>query len=168
MPHEPTVELDVRFSGPGAEPTPWGAVRQVIEEAELFWISTVRADGRPHVTLLPAVWLDERIHFCTGPREQKAGNLDANPRCALTTGTNRWKEGLDVVIEGVARRVVDEVRLHLLAGLWETKYAGDWRFGVADAAFRQDDGSVAHVFEVTPEKILAFAKGEFAQTRYRF
>jgi predicted pyridoxine 5'-phosphate oxidase superfamily flavin-nucleotide-binding protein len=46
----PKTELDERFSGPGAQPISWSATREAIERAELFWISTVRADGRPHVT----------------------------------------------------------------------------------------------------------------------
>jgi hypothetical protein len=38
---------------------------------------------------------------------------------------------------------------------------------VANGAFHGDGGE-ALVFEVIPTKILAFAKGHFAQTRYRF
>jgi hypothetical protein len=30
--------------------------RQLAEQAELSWIVTVRADGRPHLTPLVAVW----------------------------------------------------------------------------------------------------------------
>jgi hypothetical protein len=45
---DPITELDTRFSNPAAVATPWEDVRRVIERAELFWISTVRADGRPH------------------------------------------------------------------------------------------------------------------------
>lgn len=34
---------------------------------EMFWLSTVRRDGRPHVTPLPTVWLDGRLHLrCAG------------------------------------------------------------------------------------------------------
>jgi general stress protein 26 len=163
----PVAELDARFGDDGAEPTPWPAVVRVLEEAELFWISTVRAGGRPHVTPLPAVWQDGALHFCTGAGEQKAVNLARNSWCTLTTGNNRWKTGLDVVVEGRAERVVDEARLQRLAAAWESKYHGDWHFDVADGAFR-GEGGVALVFEVAPTKILAFAKGSFAQTRYRF
>lgn len=46
----------------------------------------MRADGRPNVTPLPAVWRDATLYFCTGPDEQKAVNLRADDRCALTTG----------------------------------------------------------------------------------
>jgi nitroimidazol reductase NimA-like FMN-containing flavoprotein (pyridoxamine 5'-phosphate oxidase superfamily) len=164
---EPTTELDPRFSDPAAAPTPWQQVRTVIEEAELFWISTVRADGRPHVTPLPAVWQDGTLHFCTRASEQKGVNLARNSSCALTTGTNTWKSGLDVVVEGRAHRITDEARLRRLAQAWEKKYRGDWHFEVANGAF-QGDGGEALVFEVRPVKILAFAKGEFAQSRYRF
>jgi hypothetical protein len=44
-----TPELDARFSAPDAAPTPWADVDAAMRDAELFWISTVRADGRPHV-----------------------------------------------------------------------------------------------------------------------
>jgi nitroimidazol reductase NimA-like FMN-containing flavoprotein (pyridoxamine 5'-phosphate oxidase superfamily) len=164
----PVPEQDARFGDPTSPPTPWTEALGVLETAELFWISTVRGDGRPHVTPLPAVWHDGRLHFCTGPAEQKAVNLARNPHVALTTGTNRWKEGLDVVVEGGAVQVTEESRLRTLADLWRRKYHGDWDFAVADGAFHHEDGGTAIVFEVAPTKVLAFAKGRFAQTRYRF
>ncbi len=34
---------------------------------DLLAQSTVRPDGRPHVTPLLAVWADDALHFCTGP-----------------------------------------------------------------------------------------------------
>jgi nitroimidazol reductase NimA-like FMN-containing flavoprotein (pyridoxamine 5'-phosphate oxidase superfamily) len=165
---EPVAEQDRRFGDPESPPTPWADVLHVLETAELFWISTVRADGRPHVTPLPAVWSDGRLHFCTGPAEQKAVNIARDPHVALTTGTNRWKEGLDVVVEGSAVPVTEDARLRTLADLWRTKYQGDWDFGVDRGMFRHGDGGSAVVFEVAPAKVLGFAKGRFAQTRYRF
>jgi hypothetical protein len=165
---DPTPVQDLRFGDPEGPPTPWAAVLRVLETAELFWISTVRGDGRPHVTPLPAIWFEERLHFCTGIAEQKAVNIARNPRVALTTGRNLWKEGLDVVVEGTAVRVSEEGRLRVLADLWRSKYAGDWDFSVKDGMFHHEDGGSAVVFEVTPQKVLAFAKGPFAQTRFRF
>ena len=165
---EPVPELDERFSDPGAKATPWATTREVLETAQLSWVTTVRADGRPHVTPLVSVWLDDAAHFTTGPGEQKAVNLSGNPHVALTTGSNRWKEGLDLVVEGEAVRVTDDSRLRTLADLWRSKYHGDWDFAVEEGAFRHGDGGSAVVFEVAPTKVLAFAKGRFAQTRFRF
>jgi hypothetical protein len=50
MQYVPTAEFDSRFSDPEAGPTPWSEAAQVLEHAELYWLTTVRADGRPHVT----------------------------------------------------------------------------------------------------------------------
>jgi general stress protein 26 len=163
-----SAQLDPRFSEPGAEATGWDGTRRVLEEAELFWISTVRADGRPHVTPLVAVWLDGAIHFCTGASEQKGVNLASNPHVILTTGCNRWDEGLDVVVEGDAVRQTDQGMLERLAAAWATKWTGQWQYEVRDGCFQHPQGGAALVFSVTPAKILAFAKGTFGATRHRF
>ena len=46
----PVTRLDRRYSQPDAVAAEWEETRRALESAELFWISTVRADGRPHVT----------------------------------------------------------------------------------------------------------------------
>jgi Pyridoxamine 5'-phosphate oxidase len=55
---EPVAALDARFSSADASPMAWAEARGHLEQAELFWISTVRPDGQPHVTPLIAVWFD--------------------------------------------------------------------------------------------------------------
>jgi hypothetical protein len=160
-------ELDARYSSPGAEPRPWAEVSAALDAAEMFWLTTVRRDGRPHVCPLPAMWLDGALHFATGRSEQKARNLAGDARCILTTGNDRFREGLDVVVEGVAERVTDPALLARLARRWQDKLA--WTYEVVADGFRQEgvDGP-AHVFAVAPAKVLAFGKGEpFSQTRYR-
>ena len=163
----PSTELDTRFSEPGAQPTSWQDTLETIKQAEIFWISTVRADGRPHVTPLVAVWLDDALHFSTGAGEQKALNLANNPRVALVTGANGWLSGLDVVVEGEAVRVTDPEQLQRLAAAWAQQWDGRWRYSVDDEGFRHDVGT-ALVFAVRPAKVLAFAKGSFSHTRHRF
>jgi general stress protein 26 len=165
---EPATKLDPRFSDPDAVPTRWAEARRLLEDAQLFWITTVRADGRPHVTPLVAVWLHGAIHFCTGPGEQKAVNLRNNPHVTLTTGCNRWEEGIDLVVEGDAVRVTDDEMLECLAEAWAKKWNGQWQYRVSDGAFHHDDGGAALVFAVKPVQVFAFAKGSFGQTRYRF
>ena len=152
----------------GSAPGTTTDVLDVLEAAGLFRISTVRGDGRPHVTPLPAVRDEGRLHFCTGPGEQKVVDLARNPHVALSTGCNRWKEGLDVVIDGDAVHVTDDSRLRTLADLWRRTYHGDWDFAVERGMFRHADGGSALVFEVAPTKVFEFAIGRFAQTRYRF
>ena len=164
---DPTAELDPRFSDPGASPTSWEDTVNVLETAELSWITTVRADGRPHVSPLVAVWSDGAVHFCTGAEEQKALNLRANPHVILTTGCNDWTRGLDVVVEGDAEQITDDATLQRLAQLWRDKWDGRWQFEPGAGEFRHEAGS-ALVYAVAPKKVLAFGKGEFTHTRFRF
>jgi nitroimidazol reductase NimA-like FMN-containing flavoprotein (pyridoxamine 5'-phosphate oxidase superfamily) len=166
---QPVTELDTRFSDQNAVATDWEETRRMLEDAELFWITTVRVDGRPHVTPLVAVWLDEAIHFATGAGEQKAVNLRTNQNVILTTGCNDWEQGLDVVVEGEAVQVIDESVLEQLAEAWAAKWDGRWHYEVHHRSFRPEGGSDAVlVFAVKPVKVLAFAKGTFGQTRHRF
>jgi hypothetical protein len=165
----PTTELDARFSEPGASATPWDDARQVLEDAQLFWLTTVRVDGRPQTTPLVAVWLDGALHFTTGADEQKARNLDADPHVTLLTGCNRWDDGVDIVVEGDAVRATDDALLRHLADAWRAKWDGRWRWEVRDGALVDpQDQREALVFTVAPTKVLAFGKGTFTQTRYRF
>jgi nitroimidazol reductase NimA-like FMN-containing flavoprotein (pyridoxamine 5'-phosphate oxidase superfamily) len=166
--NEPVTELDPRFSDPGAVATEWEETRRALEAAELYWIATVRADGRPHVTPLVAVWLDGAIHVATGAAEQKAVNLRGNPHVVLTTGCNLWDRGLDVVVEGDAVQVTDDAVLQRLAEAWTTKWDGRWRYQARDGALHHEGGGAALVFSVTPTRILAFSKGTFSQTRHLF
>ena len=165
--NEPLTTIDARFSAPDATAAEWTESRRALESAELFWITTVRADGRPHVTALVAVWLDDAIHFATGPSEQKAVNLQTNPHVILTTGCNTWDRGLDVVVEGDAVRVTDDAVLERLAEAWTTKWDGRWRYEAHDGSFHHEAGQ-ALVFAVRPTKVLSFGKGTFSHTRHRF
>jgi general stress protein 26 len=161
-----TTQLNEAFSEPGASAPSWADVEDVLSQSEMFWISTVRRDGAPHVTPLPAIWLHDALHFCVGAHEQKAKNINANPRCVLTTGTNRIRSGLDVIVEGTAARVKEERQLRQLAALWKSKL--DWDFDVHEGAFRDGAGRTGLVFGVKPTKVLAFGKAPFTQTRFRF
>ena len=166
---QPVTDLDTRFSDPNAVPTDWSETRRALENAELSWITTVRADGRPHVTPLVAVWLGDAIHFATGADEQKAVNLRTNKNVILTTGRNDWQQGLDVVVEGEAVPVTDESVLEQLAQAWAAKWDGRWHYEVHDRSFRHEHGSnTILVFAVKPAKVIAFAKGTFGQTRHLF
>ena len=166
--NEPVTTMDTRYSEPDGVVTPWEQTRRVLETAELFWLSTVRAGGRPHVTPVVAVWHDEAIHFSTADTEQKAVNLLGNPHVILTTGCNHWEEGLDVVVEGDAIQLTDNDVLERLAEAWATKWDGRWQFLARDGGFHHESGGTALVFSVTPTKILAFAKGHFSHTRHQF
>jgi general stress protein 26 len=167
----PLVEACPEFGNPGAEPIPWERTRAVMADAPLYWVTTVRPDGRPHATPLLGVWVDGTACFCTGREERKALNLSANPHCAMSTGDNALEGGPDVVVEGTGAPVDDPAALDRIASAYEEKYGpavtaegGTW-FGLPDAV----RGSGVLVVRVTPVKAFAFGKAPvFSQTRYTF
>lgn len=171
MPIEVTAEIH-GFSHPDATPTPWAVGLEHVIEADTFWLSTVRPDGKPHVTPLIAVWHGDAIWFTTGPAERKAKNLADNSFCVLTTGrSDLVKGGLDVVLEGAAEQVTDEAQLQPIAETFAAKYGTEiWHFVVRDGAFSHPNrGARAIVFRVRPVRALGFRKGDtFSQTTWRF
>ncbi|WP_280362295.1 pyridoxamine 5'-phosphate oxidase family protein [Nocardia wallacei] len=164
---EPEVVLGP-FSSPGAQATSWAAALAVLGAAEVFWLSTVRPDGRPHVTPLLAAWSQGGMYFTTGGQERKARNLEHNPHCVLTTGTNSLT-GVDVAIEGVASAVDERSERARAVTDLERKYGthltspeGSWhRLGEAVVA-----GDV-RLYRVAPTVGFAFGKLPMSsQTRY--
>lgn len=162
----PTATLDRRF-GDATEALPWAEVTGLLTGAELYWLTTVRADGRPHVTPLVGVWLDDAFWFCTGRDEQKARNLAHATRVAVTTGCNAWTAGTDVVAEGTAERVTDLSVLQRAADAWLAKYGEAWHFTVHPEGGFDSKGDVAHVYRARPTKVIAFAKAPHGQTTFR-
>ncbi|MFZ0249597.1 MAG: pyridoxamine 5'-phosphate oxidase family protein [Acidimicrobiales bacterium] len=159
------------FSEPDATPVPWTAAIEQLRAADTYWLSTVRRDGRPHVTPLIGVWHADALWFATGPGERKAKNLAENPSCVLTTGCSDLVAGaLDLVMEGRAEQVTDDAELEPVAAAFAVKYpAGPWNFVVRDGAFSdRDAGGRVLVFRVRPVRGLGFRKGDhFSQTTWQ-
>lgn len=179
-PKQPRTELDARYSSalnprPGAEnvtATDWAEALSRLRAAEVFWITTVRPDGRLHVTPLMAAWHDGALHFTTGQGGQKAANLAGNAHCALTTGNNSLAGGLDIVVEGRAERVTDAARLDEVIAAFEAQYGDHITspegafYGFGDSIREGDD----LLFAVAP--VTAYGFGHYGQTfshtRYTF
>jgi nitroimidazol reductase NimA-like FMN-containing flavoprotein (pyridoxamine 5'-phosphate oxidase superfamily) len=171
-----TGKIDPRYGDVSATAPPWDDIERLLAEAQLYWIITVRADGRPHAVPLVGVWHDGAFAFCTGSEEQKQRNLDSNPQVAVTTGSmgaHGWDSGKDLVVEGTAVRVTDTQALQTLADAWSAKYGEDWKFEVRGEEFVElshSGGSTtggARVYRVAPAKVIAFGDAH-GQTTYRF
>src|SRR3954469_10924342 len=162
-----TGQIDDRFSDPAATAPSWEIVERLLDEAELYWLTTVRADGRPHVAPLVGVWTEGGFAFCTGVGEQKQVNLRHSDLVAVTTGTNGWRSGTDVVVEGRAGRITGLERLEPLARAWVVKYGEDWAWDADDDGFTAGDGTAPWVYVVPPAKVIAFGKDPHSQTTFR-
>jgi nitroimidazol reductase NimA-like FMN-containing flavoprotein (pyridoxamine 5'-phosphate oxidase superfamily) len=168
---DPITTIDpLHSSSPDNVATPWEETRRVLETAEVFWLATVRADGRPHVTPVSALWLDGALYFQTGGTAQKTKHLRGNPHVVLTTGCNHLATGFDVVVEGDAVPFTDVAVLERLNQMWSTLWGEDWPIEFRNGVFYEEQsGEPLLVFAVTPTKIFAYTRGdEWSQTRYQF
>lgn len=167
----PVTDLDAEFSSPGVTALPWTDAEEQLQKADVFWLSTVRPEGRPHVVPLIAVWLNGSLYFATGDGERKAKNLAKNRQVCITTGRNDLTEGFDIVVEGQANVVSGATNVRPIADAFAAKYGEGWRLPGLDGVV---------VFEMTPSTAFGFGRrdghigppsgdGEmFNQTRWRF
>src|ERR1044072_1638355 len=79
-----------------------------------FWLTTLNADGSPHVTSVGALWHDGACWFQTGAHTRKARNVARDPRCTVSVAT----KGFDVMVAGEAHRVSDPAVVARIAALW--------------------------------------------------
>ena len=79
-----------------------------------FWLTTLNADGSPHVTSLGALWHAGSIWFQTGEGTRKAKNVARDARVAISVATSNF----DVMVAGVAQQVTDPKIVAEIAALW--------------------------------------------------
>jgi hypothetical protein len=58
---EPTAEQP--YLAEDTTPTPWAQARQLLADADTYWLATGRPDGLPHLVPLLGVWVDDSLHF---------------------------------------------------------------------------------------------------------
>ena len=170
-----TGKIDPRYGDASATAPPWAAVERLLTDAQLYWIITVRADGRPHAVPLVGVWQDGAFAFCTGAEEQKQRNLDGNAARRRDDGQYRrerlgQRQGRGGRGHGGA--CDGSETLQRLAAAWFAKYGDDWTYEVRGEKFVElssSGGSAAGgaVYRVAPAKAIAFG-GTHGQTTYRF
>ena len=86
-----------------------------LESQQTIWFSSVRPDGRPHLTPVWFVWHEQKFYFGIDPASVKSRNIRHNPRVALALedGTN------PVICEGTARLVEPPLSESLLAAFFK-------------------------------------------------
>ncbi|TMC30270.1 MAG: pyridoxamine 5'-phosphate oxidase family protein [Chloroflexi bacterium] len=158
----------------GNPPLPWSRALDQLEAAadtqapRTTWLSTVRPDGRPHLTGVGALWVDGKFYFTSGASTRKSRNLAANPNCALSMVL----KGLDLAVEGRAEKVTDPATLERLAA----RYAAQgWPARAIDGALTAEFSAPSagpapwELYVVTPVTAFGVATAEpYGATRWRF
>lgn len=58
---------------------PWSHVMERMTQATHYWICTVGADGRPRVTPVDGLWMQDKLYFGGSPKTRRNRDLAANP-----------------------------------------------------------------------------------------
>ena len=156
-PMDPLVEsmrLPEAYGRP-SQTLAWDEVRGRLERAEHYWLATVRADGRPHVVPVDAVWLDGAFHFGGHPDTLHQRILRRNPSAAV-----HLESASHVVIaEGTAQWITpSEALAGRLAAASKEKYG----YVASPHAYR------AGVWHLRATLVLAWTAIDRDATRFRF
>jgi hypothetical protein len=156
----------------GLDPIPWSRALEALESTEpqtqSSFIATTRPDGRPHLAGVGALWDDGTVYFVCGAGTRKSRNLAQNANCAISMAL----KGIDLVFEGVAKRVTADETLQRIA-----KRYGDqgWPAVVKDGAFTYDYSAPSagpppwDLYAVKPATVFGVLASEpGGATRWRF
>lgn len=159
-----TGERDARRSRPVTEesygiPTraegmlPWAFVAERLASDRVYWLTTVRPDGRPHARPVWGVWLDDTFHCGGGERTRWVRNVAANPAVVV----HRESGESVVVVEGVAERIDEETASAATIARLDAAY---------EAKYDVEHGTP--FFAVRPDRVLAWEDYPTDATRWTF
>jgi pyridoxamine 5'-phosphate oxidase-like protein len=154
---EPRVEQMTlpRLYGLPKKKLVWADVRRRIEQAERYWLATVRPDGGPHVVPVDGVWLDDRWFFGGSQQTVHMRNLRHEQRIVM-----HLEDALSaVIVEGRAELVVPSSDLadRLVA-------ASNAKYGYSPGR----DAYAGGVWVLCPQRVLAWNDLPKDATRFRF
>ncbi len=167
------------LDGYGAPTIEWVRVKAVLDgeltqapetggpQRHTVWLTTINADGSPHVMPVGVVRWGGAWYFTSGPATRKSRNLARDARCVLSVATDPF----DLVIEGAAERVTEAGELASVAdafagGGWPAEVAGD----ALTAEFSAPSAGSApwYVYRVSPSTVFALGTSEpFGATKFQ-
>ena len=134
------------------------------------WLTTINADGSPHVTAVGALWVDGTFWFVTGEGSRKGRNIARDPRCTMAVSTHES----DFVLEGDAQQVNDpsavaDMAERWAAGGWPCKVDETGRAITADYSAPSAGPPPWFVYRITPRSAIGLSTIEpGGATRWRF
>lgn len=126
-------------------PARWRTMEARLGRESTIWVVTVRRDGRPHLTPVWYIWLEDRIYIAIGTDSQKFANLHGNQSVALSLSDTESV----IILEGEAHA----------ADRSTSDNVGEYFFHKYEWDFRYDESADWRLIEITPRKILTWGDG---------
>jgi len=135
---------------------PWSHVTDRMAQAMHYWICTVSPNGRPHVTPVDGLWLDDKLYFGGSPQTLRNRNLAVNPAVSVHLDSSD-----DVVIlHGDAHLQTPD---HSLAA--QLAKASTEKYGYGSST---DDYEKMGVYVFRPRLVFAWEQFPKDVTRWQF
>ena len=139
---------------------PWSWAVDQLKHARSYWITTIAANGRPHVRPVWGCWRDDSVQFSTGARH--AANMKRDPRVTVNL------ESADdcVIVQGIGETTTDEIARQGFVDEYSLKYNWPMTLEFCD-----------ELFVVRPHTVLGWIATDIAPgqtlfattaTRWRF
>ncbi|MEX2029390.1 MAG: pyridoxamine 5'-phosphate oxidase family protein [Anaerolineales bacterium] len=77
---------------------PWSSAAEGLARSRRYWFASSQPKGRPHLTPIWGLWLEDGFFFSTARSSRKSRNLRYNPLCFVSTEENSEA----VILEGRA------------------------------------------------------------------
>jgi len=137
----------------------WKWAEDRLKKSRQFWIATTRPDGRPHVMVIWALWLEGALYFATGSTSRKARNLAENPHCTICTDNAAEA----VIVEGSIETEKNVAKIREFLKIYEKKYKFDMS-GMADDMLNLKEP----VFFLRPKIGFGMAEKTFSKSATRW
>src|SRR4051812_19297761 len=125
-------------------------IARLLDHESVVWLSTVRADGTPHVIPIWFSWDGESVLIASKPHAKKIANLRTNPRVMLALGEP--DDDFDVgLVEGIAE-ILDAPAADVLPADHVAKYRDEMAaIGLSRAEYLE---TYSLVVRVRPTRFL--------------
>lgn len=137
----------------------WKWAEERLKKSRQYWIATTRPDGRPHVMVIWALWMNGQLYFSTGGTSRKARNLSKNPHCTMCTENSEEA----VVLEGSVEKEKSAQTIREFLKLYQKKYKFDMS-GMAEDLLSLKEP----VFFLKPKTGFGLAERTFSKTATRW
>jgi nitroimidazol reductase NimA-like FMN-containing flavoprotein (pyridoxamine 5'-phosphate oxidase superfamily) len=144
---------------------PWSWAERILAESLVYWLSTVRPDGRPHAVPTWAAWLDGRLWFEGGRGTRHARNLREHPDAVASIHVD---DATALIVEGRVELTSDP-RPDLASRLVTAyaKYrASPWAYEADPSNWSSARGGMLAVLR--PTKVLGWTHFPDDATRWCF
>ncbi len=156
-PRRPPFKTDYGIAPELPDPlAPWADTRAKLVASRNYWVTTSRADGRPHAAPVWGVWVDDEFLFSTDAGSVKGRAITRSPDVLV-----HLESGDDVVIvEGPARPLAhtDPV-VEAFVAAYEPKY---------DFTFERPFPEFFSFYAVAPRQVTVWSEEDFVSSAVRW